>query len=324
MGLGFVGSMTAGAAVGTAAGGVMGMRSAGQVVDWARGVREADAQLLEQGHTQLSSIAEPENQGYRKERHFLVCYGGGMLLGGFLVWLVVGVAVVVVGTVGNSEGEAVMGQLVVGALFFGGVAGLAGLVVPGLIFGSIFWMMESRARLEADKALTAHAVWSNREELRQQLDSGVISPREALRLLRGGSPEPALAETREPIMVLPAAGEPLPPRGVLALASAVASGAYVKTDMGEISTASRVQSILIDPDAPDRAHVSIYQAHLDEAEEVFTWAMGAFDGDPRDPFREWVGYWAVFNEVEPANAEAIRILAGGVGGYRRARSGGRA
>lgn len=324
MGHQFVGSMAAGAAVGTAAGGVMGMRSAGQVVAWARGVREADAQLLEQGHTQLSSIAEPESQGYRKERHVLVCYGGGMLLGGFLVWLVVGIAVAAVGTVGNSEGEAVMGQLVIGALFFGGVAGLAGLVVPGLIFGSIFWMMESRARLEADKALTAHAVWSNREELRQQLDSGAISPGEALRLLRGDIPETLPLEPPPPAMPLPEAGQPATPMAILALACAVATHGYVRSDSGDSSTPSRVQRLLKDPDAPERGTTTILSVHTDEAEAVFAWALGAYDAPDRDEFRERVGYWAAYREVEPSNAEAVRILAAGVGGYRRAQSLGRA
>lgn len=127
-------------------------------------------------------------------------------------------------------------------------------------------------------------------------------------------------EVAGPVMPLPTVGHPLPPMDVLALASAVASQAYVRTDMGPASTASRVQRILTDPHSPDRGSVAIYGDHVEEAEQVFTWAMGAFEANPPDPFREQVGHWAVFTEVDPRDADAIRMLAAGVGGYRRARS----
>lgn len=316
---GFAGSMAAASAVGGVAGATLGARSAGKAVQWIENVRATDAQLLEQGHTQLPPIPEPDI-GYRKERHFLACFGGGIALGGFLTWLIVGVGAVVLSNVGNTDGEALVGEIILTALFVGGVAGVFGFVFPGLIIGSVFWAMESRARLEADKALTMHAAWRSREELRAQLESGDLSPVEAAQLLRGEPDEPVLVEMPGPVLALPTPGMPLSPKDVLALASAVAAGSYVKTDMGPISTPSRVQRILTDPHAPDRETVAIYAAHVEEAEQVFVWAMGAYDADPRDEFRERVGYWAVFNEVEPTDAEAIRALAAGVGGYRRARS----
>lgn len=315
--------MAAASAVGGVAGATLGTRSAGKAVQWIENVRAADAQLLEQGHAQLPPIPEPDI-GYRKERHFLACYVGGIFLGGFLVWLTVGIGAIVLSNVGNADGEALVGEIILGALFIAGAAGVFGFVVPGLIIGAVFWAMESRARLEADKALTMHAAWSSREELRAQLETGDITARGAIRLLRGEPLEPTLTEAPEPVMPLPRAGQALPPMDVLALAAAVAAGSYVRTNMGEISTASRVQRILTDPHAPDRETVAIYWAYLDEAEQVFAWAMGAYDAEPRDPFRERVGYWAVFNEVEPTNAEAIRVLAAGIGGYRRARSLGQA
>lgn len=318
MGYGFVGSLAAGAAAGTAAGGALGVRSVQPVIDWAQQVRASDAQLLEQGHEQLPPIQEPENQIYRKPRNGVLVWGAGVLLGGFLTWLVVSFFVIIVG---NGGGEMLPGEMVIASLLFGGMAGVFGFLIPGTLIGGLLWVMESRARLQAVKAMTVREVWEEREQLRTQLAFGETTPAEALRTLRGVNPEPM--ETYGPLpaaMPIPEAGVALPPMAILALASAISYHGYVRTTAGANSTAARVQRILTDPDAPERASTTITVVHTEEAQAVFTWAMGAFEVTERDEFREQVGYWAAFNETEPNNTEAIRMLSGGVGGYRRAQS----
>lgn len=329
MGNGFAGAMAAGSALGGAAGGYIGVRGGQEVVTWAERVKDADVQLLSEGHAQLPPIPEPPGPRGRKDRHIILCFAAGTALGGFLTWLLAGIGAVFLGDVGNSAAEvgdqAGTGELVVGALIVGGMAGLCGFVFPGALIGSGFWIMESRARLKELKASATHEVWQNREALRRQLDSDDITSQEALTLLIGGPQQHApVIEAPTPVMSIPDAGVPVAPKSILALAAAVATHGYVRTSEGSHSTPARVQRILSDPAAPEREATRIWPVHTQEAEDVWAWALSVYDAPELDQFRERVGELCVHPEIEPGDAEAIRTLSAGVGAYRRARSLGRA
>lgn len=330
MGYGFAGAMAAGSALGGAAGGYIGVKGGREVVAWAERVKEADTQVLLEGHAQLPPMPEPARPTGRKDRHIILCFAAGIALGGFLIWLLAGISALFLSDVGNSTVEASeqagTGELVFGALVVGGMAGLCGFIVPGAFIGSGLWILESRARLNEVKASATHEVWQNREALRRQLDSGDITSHEALTHLSGGSQAPAPTnEAPTPVMPVPDAGVPIAPKTILVLAAAVATHGYVRTSEGTRSTPARVQRILSDPAAPERETTKIWPVHTQEAEDVWAWALSVYDApEPLDPFRERVGELCVHPEIEPGDDEAIRTLSAGVGAYRRARSLGRA
>lgn len=110
----------------------------------------------------------------RAEKTILNRYLIGIALGGFLVWLVT-LIVLLVGIEATGQ-EATLVEKVFPSLMFAGMAGLAGFVIPGILIGAWLWLREARARVREATARNYRLFWAERERGAQALASGQATP----------------------------------------------------------------------------------------------------------------------------------------------------
>lgn len=308
--------------LGSAAAGVVGGLGAaagvhGRIWD----LRLSDAAALEQGQP-LPPMAEPPAKR-RKNRNIILTYVLSILGSGFVVWLIAFILVLMLANFGASvSGESVtIVEKVIPSLIFAAIFGACGFLIPGALLAVVLHFVENKARLNAAETELTRQYWEEREQLRVGLEMGQISVSEAIVLLRGDTApafeQPAITYTSIP---LPEANTPMTPKGVFAVAAAVARHGYIGVDAGMTSTVAKVITILTSSEAPERTYTEILPADISEAEDAFVWAMHAFEATPRDEFRERVGSAAVHDTIDPQDRESIRTLAAGIGAYRRAKA----
>lgn len=305
-------ALLGGAAVGAAG----GLASAAGVHGRIWEMRLADADALERGQV-LGPMPEPPS-GARPPRRIVLQYVLSILASGFAVWLVSLIFLWFLSGTASGE-DPTAAERIIGAGIFAAIFGTIGFLIPGAFIGILLHFRENRARLAAAEAALRHQYWEEREELRHRLEAGTISVSDAIHLLRGEGPsDHQPLPTTSPQLPLPEANAPITPKDLLALASAVARHGYVGVDAGPSSTAASVTRILTDPNTPERTSTVITSSDIAEAENAVIWAMHAFEASPRDEFRERVGSVAVRESIDPQDHEAIRVLAAGVGAFRRA------
>lgn len=304
-----------------AAGAIGGLDAAAGVHGRIWNLRLNDAGLLEHGQP-LPVMPEPPAKP-RKQRSIVLNYALSILGSGFIVWLIAFILLLILAEVGASAtGQSVtVLERVIPSLIFAAFFGGIGFLIPGTLIAVILHFVENRARLNAAEAQLTRQYWEEREQLRVGLESGQICLPDAIDLLRRdstrGVEQPAIPLAPTP---LPEANAPITPKGVFTVASATARHGYIGVDAGMTSTVAKVVRILTGPEAPERTSTDILPADILEADDTFVWAMHAYEASPRDPFREKVGDLAVRETIDPQDRDAIRILAAGVGSYRRARA----
>lgn len=303
-----------------AAGAIGGFGAAAGVHARVWNLRLNDAWALEHGQP-LPSMVEPPAKA-RKPRSIVLNYVLTILGSGFAVWLIAFVLLLILADLGasaTSESVTVF-ERVVPALIFAAIFGGFGFLVPGAFLAVILHFVENKARLNADETSLTRQYWEEREQLCIGLQTGQISLSEAINLLRGdAAPAFEQHDMTYTSIPLPEANAPITPKGVFAVAAAVARHGYVGVDAGMTSTVARVIRILTSAEASERSYTDVLPADITEADDAFVWAMHAYEVTPRDDFRERVGDVAVRETIDPQDRESIRTLAAGIGAYRRAK-----
>lgn len=124
----------------------------------------------------------------RAERTILNRYLIGIALGGFLVWLVT-LIILLVGIEATGR-EATLVEKVFPSLMFAGMAGLAGFVIPGILIGAWLWLREARARVRETTAQRYRLFWAERERGARALASGRVTPEQVSTVLSQFHTEP--------------------------------------------------------------------------------------------------------------------------------------
>lgn len=117
----------------------------------------------------------------RAEKTILNRYLVGIVIGGFLVWLVTLIILLV--SIEATGQEATLVEKVFPSLMFAGMAGLAGFVLPGILIGAFLWLREARARVRDATAENYRLFWGERERGAQALASGQANPTQVAAVL---------------------------------------------------------------------------------------------------------------------------------------------
>lgn len=179
-----VGTMGTPALVGIAAlagaivGGKVGVDKMRETADWSRAIYQQDIQRLASGH-QMPRIEAPPAQP-RKPRNPALVFLVGPLVCGILGFVV---GALFVQFLASISPDATDSTRVVGGLFWGGMGALGGFFFIGTFLGLFLCVLELGARAGGCKAMLRRDVWEQRERLRADLESGRMSPDQAIREL---------------------------------------------------------------------------------------------------------------------------------------------
>lgn len=161
---------------GAIAGGKVGFDKMHEAADWSRAIYQQDIQRLASGH-QMPRVEAPPAQP-RKPCNQILVFLMGPLVGGVIGFVV---AALFVQLLASMSPDATGATHVIGAIFWGAVGG--GALFVGTFLGLFLCLLELGARAKAFNAALRRDAWEQRERLRADLESGRMSPDQAIREL---------------------------------------------------------------------------------------------------------------------------------------------
>lgn len=165
------------ALAGAIGGGKVGVDKMREAADWSQTIYQGDIQCLAAGQ-RLPRVEVPPVHP-RKPRNGILVFLIGPLVGFVLGFAVVALFVQFLASVSPDDTGATR---ILGAIFWG-LFGAAGGAFLGVFLGMFFYLLELGARATAFKTALRRDAWEQREHLRSELESGRMSPDQAINAL---------------------------------------------------------------------------------------------------------------------------------------------
>lgn len=163
---------------GAITGGKVGFDKMRDAADWSRAIYQHDMQCLASGH-QMPRVEAPPAQP-RKPHNLPLVFLVGPLVCGTLGFVA---AVLFVQLVASISPDSSGATRVVGGLFWGFMGAGGGAFFIGTFLGLLLCLLELGARAKAFNVALRRDAWEQRERLRAELESGRMSPDQAIREL---------------------------------------------------------------------------------------------------------------------------------------------
>lgn len=159
-------------------GGKVGFDKMREAADWSRVIYKQDIRCLASGH-QMPRVEAPPKQPRKKRNQILVFLIGPLVCGilGFVV------AALIVQLLASMSQDATGSTRVLGGLYWGFMGAVGGAFFVGTFLGLLLCLLELGARAKALKIVFRRYAREQREQLRADLDNGLISPDQAIREL---------------------------------------------------------------------------------------------------------------------------------------------